>query len=400
MIFGLGFLVMGLLGLLFLPFYWNRAVRLSRLQIEAQMPMSMDEIVAQRDVLRAGFAAHARKIEIRAETIMQARAADRIAMGRSDVAIYERDTQIAAAQSALAALEAAHAAARRAQVEAEAQLSAALVEIHDAQGQTSRLSVAHDELMDRHSGLIELADGQRATIAALETRAAGQEMRLEDTQQLLAVASFAQAEAVAHAGRLDGEVQAATQMLADLHAQQASLQAGHDKARSRAEHLQSALDAEIDRHSATLDAAVAQAGQMRDTDSALAAALERERGLRRSLQRQIDMARASDASLAQRADHLRQENIALRGALEAAKSARASQVQIRAVESATDGSRPSYQVKEDEIAVLRDAISGVGAEMIRLTRALQPDAADLPLADKLRQLQSQAPRDILPGGNG
>ena len=110
------------------------------------------------------------------------------------------------------------------------------------------------------------------------------------------------------------------------------------------------------------------------------------------------MARASDASLAQRADHLRQENIALLGALEAAQSAQASQLQIRAVESAAAASKSPYQVKEDEIAALRDAISGVGAEMIRLTQALHLDADDLPLAEKLRQLQSRAPRGDLSGG--
>ena len=400
MFFGLGFLAMGLLGLLFLPFYWNRAVRLSRLQIEAQMPLSMDEIVAQRDVLRAEFAAHTRKIEIRADAALEDHAADRIALGRRDVAIHQRDVEIAAAKSAMAALEAADASARRAQVDAEAQLSAALVEIHDAQGQTHRLSIAHDELADRHESLIEHSDGQRTTIAALETRASGQDMRLEDTQHLLAVASFAQSEAAAHAGRLDDELQAATQALETLRQQHSSLQAGHDQALARAQQAQLALEAEIDQHAATSGVATDHAVQLRDHGAALAAAQEREQGLRSNLQRQIDMGRASDASLAQRADHLRLENAALRGALEAARSAPASQHHNRPAEPEAQPALLPNPVNEDEISLLRDAIADIGAEMTRLTQALQLDGDDLPLAEKLRQLQNHASRGILSGGNG
>ena len=400
MFFGLGFLAMGLLGLLFLPFYWNRAVRLSRLQIEAQMPLSMDEIVAQRDVLRAEFAAHIRKIEIRAEAALEDRAADRIALGRRDAAIHQRNVEIAAAKSAMATLEAAEAAARRAQVDAEAQLSAALVEIHDAQSQTLRLGIAHDELAERHESLIEHGNGQRATIAALETRASGQDMRLEDTQHLLAVASFAQSEVVAHAGRLDDDLQAANQALEILRQQHSGLQSRHDQARARAEQVQAALQAERDQHAATSGMASDHAGQARDYSVALAAAQEREQGLRSALQRQIDMARASDASLAQRVDHLRLENAALQDALEAARSADASQPQIRPAEPAAQTGGLPHQVDDNDIALLRDAIADIGTEMTRLTQALQLDGDDLPLAEKLRQLQSHASRGILSGGNG
>ena len=53
MVFALGFLLCGLLTLLFLPAFWRRAVRLSVRRVEMQMPLSMSEIVAERDQLRA-----------------------------------------------------------------------------------------------------------------------------------------------------------------------------------------------------------------------------------------------------------------------------------------------------------------------------------------------------------
>ena len=63
MVFAAGFLLAGLLALLFLPALWRRALRLSRRRLEMQMPLSMDEIVAERDQLRAQFASDRRRIE-------------------------------------------------------------------------------------------------------------------------------------------------------------------------------------------------------------------------------------------------------------------------------------------------------------------------------------------------
>ena len=56
MYFGLGALLTGIVALLFLPLFWRRAVRLSTRSLEMRLPLSMTEIVAERDQLRAEFA--------------------------------------------------------------------------------------------------------------------------------------------------------------------------------------------------------------------------------------------------------------------------------------------------------------------------------------------------------
>ena len=56
MIFALGFLVAALFGLLFLPAVQRRAARLAGRRLEMLLPLSMEEIVAERDQLRAEFA--------------------------------------------------------------------------------------------------------------------------------------------------------------------------------------------------------------------------------------------------------------------------------------------------------------------------------------------------------
>ena len=53
MYFALGFLVAGLLTLLFLPAFWRRAMRLSMRRLQMLAPMSMQEVIAERDRLHS-----------------------------------------------------------------------------------------------------------------------------------------------------------------------------------------------------------------------------------------------------------------------------------------------------------------------------------------------------------
>lgn len=62
--FILGFLCAGFLALMIAPAIWRRAVVLTRRRIEASMPLTMDEIQADKDRLRAGFAMSTRRLEM------------------------------------------------------------------------------------------------------------------------------------------------------------------------------------------------------------------------------------------------------------------------------------------------------------------------------------------------
>jgi hypothetical protein len=69
MYFGIGFLVSALLGLLFIPAVHNRAVRLTMKRLEASTPLSITEIRADKDQLRAEFAMSSRRLEMRIEKL-------------------------------------------------------------------------------------------------------------------------------------------------------------------------------------------------------------------------------------------------------------------------------------------------------------------------------------------
>src|SRR2546428_11674318 len=64
MYFGLGFLAAALIGLIIVPFVLARAVRLTVRRLEAATPLSMAEIQADKDQLRAEFAMSTRRLEM------------------------------------------------------------------------------------------------------------------------------------------------------------------------------------------------------------------------------------------------------------------------------------------------------------------------------------------------
>ena len=69
MYFGIGFLVAALIGLVIVPLVHNRAVRLTMRRLEAATPLSMAEIQADKDQLRAEFAMSTRRLEMSVEQL-------------------------------------------------------------------------------------------------------------------------------------------------------------------------------------------------------------------------------------------------------------------------------------------------------------------------------------------
>lgn len=112
MIFGLGFLLASLCALTILPTVNARAARLARRRIEATLPVSVSEVVAERDHLRAEFAVAQRRLERRVEAVSSRRHADMAAIGartmEAEAAIAARllsEAEVARALERIAGLD-------------------------------------------------------------------------------------------------------------------------------------------------------------------------------------------------------------------------------------------------------------------------------------------------------
>lgn len=94
--FALGFLTAVFLAVLVAPAFWRRAVMLTRRRIEASVPLTTDEIRAERDGLRAQHAVEVRKLELELKAANERALAHatKHARGRKDIksAADERET--------------------------------------------------------------------------------------------------------------------------------------------------------------------------------------------------------------------------------------------------------------------------------------------------------------------
>lgn len=97
----LGFLLACLLALMLAAPLWGRAVRLTTRKLEATMPMSLNDIQADKDQLRAEFAIEIRKVEVALEKAKEKATRELIEANKRRVEIAVLNTDLAAAKAQL-----------------------------------------------------------------------------------------------------------------------------------------------------------------------------------------------------------------------------------------------------------------------------------------------------------
>jgi hypothetical protein len=101
MLVALGFLSAGLLALLVAPAFWARAVRMTDKRLRERLPVSEDEIRADKDRIRAEAALRIHKLEMRLEQADLRHARHRIDISRRDDSIATLERNIAGLTSNL-----------------------------------------------------------------------------------------------------------------------------------------------------------------------------------------------------------------------------------------------------------------------------------------------------------
>ena len=106
MYFGIGFLVAALIGLVVVPLVHGRAVRLTMRRLEAAAPLSMAEIQADKDQLRAEFAMSTRRLEMSVEQLKTRSTSQLAELGKKGDAINRLKIELGEKTATIFALEA------------------------------------------------------------------------------------------------------------------------------------------------------------------------------------------------------------------------------------------------------------------------------------------------------
>ncbi|RWQ42430.1 MAG: hypothetical protein EOS21_09330 [Mesorhizobium sp.] len=104
--FVLGFLCAGFLALMIAPAIWRRAVMLTRKRVEGSMPLTLAEIQAEKDRIRAEFAMSTRRLEMSVKSLREKSAEQLVEIGRGREALKELAVERKDKKQALSELEA------------------------------------------------------------------------------------------------------------------------------------------------------------------------------------------------------------------------------------------------------------------------------------------------------
>ena len=215
MYLAIGFLISMLFGLMIMPLVHNRAVRLTTKRLEAATPLSMAEIQADKDQLRAEFAMSARRLEMNVEQLKSKTTSQLAELGKKSDAINRLKLELGEKNAAIFGLEAREKALKdqlRATEEEFAtktqSLRSAEQALSDKQNELSKLST---DLSERsvlaESRQVELV-AVRTQIDALQNRVSEAEKEFGDTRQKLeehrAQSASATTELTEARGRVDG----------------------------------------------------------------------------------------------------------------------------------------------------------------------------------------------------
>jgi chromosome segregation ATPase len=393
MLFGIGFLVASVIGLGIIPLVHNRAVRLTIRRLEAATPLSMAEIQADKDQLRAEFAMSTRRLEMSVEQLKAKTTSQLAELGKKSDAINRLKLELGEKTATIFALEARERSLRD-QIRATEQ---------EYSVQTNNLREAERTLATKEGEL-----------AALTTQL-GERTVLGDSQRIEIVALKTQVESLkGQIDRIEWDMRETEDRLSQQRSDAAATTDELGTERNRVGNLGSRVG-ELERHlvAQTTEAEIlgrrAQDLANRLTEQArrlaereyeitqLRAELEHARKLEQDLRAELAAIEGRHGTALK---DLLAERAGIEDQLEQAEAERARMQQE--VGLMRQEAESSWAAERMENALLRERINDIAAEVARLTVVLE--GPDSPIEAMLAEVEDGARQEQTgangPGANG
>ncbi|MFD1702868.1 hypothetical protein ACFSCV_07605 [Methylopila henanensis] len=181
-----GACVATLILLLFLPLFWNRAVRLTTRRLAGRLPVSVSEIVAAQDRLRAEHAVSLRATERRAETMLAEAARERVEAGALRAGQLALKAEAADLRETVKRLETQNALHRGDLDRTSAEFADALKALDAAKSDARAANRGRDVARKEALAAQTAAEGLRVDLAAAEAALVSARASLAETEARLA----------------------------------------------------------------------------------------------------------------------------------------------------------------------------------------------------------------------
>src|SRR6266702_3753133 len=187
MYLAIGFLVSMLFGLMIVPLVHNRAVRLTTRRLEAATPLSMAEIQADKDQLRAEFAMSARRLEMSVDQLKNKTTSQLAELGKKSDAINRMKIELGEKNATIFSLEAREKAVKEQLRATEEEFAAKTESLRDAalalKDKQSELAKLSTELSDRST----MAETRQVELVAVRAQIVELQSRVGDAEKEFAV---------------------------------------------------------------------------------------------------------------------------------------------------------------------------------------------------------------------
>src|ERR1700741_1801646 len=179
----IGFLVSMLCGLMIVPLVHNRAVRLTTRRLEAATPLSMAEMQADKDQLRAEFAMSARRLEMNVEQLKNKTTSQLAELGKKTDAINRMKIELGEKNATIFALEAREKAVKEQLRATEEEFAIKTESLRNAE---KALSDKHGELAKINTELSDrsmMAESRQIELVAVRTQIVELERRVGEAEK-------------------------------------------------------------------------------------------------------------------------------------------------------------------------------------------------------------------------
>ncbi|HWX06299.1 MAG TPA: hypothetical protein VN065_10750 [Bradyrhizobium sp.] len=389
MYLAIGFLVSMLFGLMIVPLVHNRAVRLTTRRLEAATPLSMAEIQADKDQLRAEFAMSARRLEMSVDQLKNKTTSQLAELGKKTDAINRMKIELGEKNATIFSLEAREKAVKEQLRATEEEFTAKTAALRDAEqalrDKQNELARINGELSDRsmmaESRHVELV-AVRAQIDQLKGRVGDAEKEFSTTQSRLEAERGESEKATRELSEARSRVENLSQRVTDLDRQLIVQVKEAEMLGNRVNDLEARLatqgkllaerDFENNQLRQAKDAAERTAKELRDeinlTNSGTWPALEKLKTEKAAVEEQLRVARDERAKL---------------------------QRDINAIQQQAES---SWATERMENALLRERINDIAAEVAKL--AMQLEGPNSPIEAMLTAAEPAIPAKAAKPVNG
>jgi chromosome segregation ATPase len=397
MYLAIGFLLSMLLGLMLLPLVHNRAVRLTTRRLDAATPLSMTEIQADKDQLRAEFAMSARKLETNVEQLKNKTASQAAEIGKKTDAINRMKLELDEKTTTIFTLETRDKLLtdKLQAAESELEQTKSALEISETSLAARKAEIA--AMSDDIAGLATLKANHEARVTDLVEQVEDLTDRAETAEKLLAAARtdlIALRETAETATRSYSETRTRNEVLTGRVSELDRQVAAHREDAEAFRKQVSAIEAELSARAALLATRESEIANLRH-------AQEEARTMITTMRNEL----SAKAGRALTVERLRNEKAAAEQEMREAQDERAQA--LRELATVRAQAENAWEVDRMENALLRERIDDIASEVARLALTLEgpngtiaeillsdarsPAGATPSLAGRIRALQMPSP---------